>query len=109
MRPPPYLLWVFREGRWIEVMTTELVVGDVMSAVRTEQQRKGAKSMAGDQTEVELAVVPCDVIIVAGSCVVNEALLTGESVPQVVFRSFLLAFRQLDIFASFCADQRLSR
>ena len=46
---------------------TELLPGDILSLFKGE----------GDMT------VPCDALILRGSMVVNEAALTGESVPQM--------------------------
>ena len=38
--------------------------------------------MPGDVIVVpENCMLPCDLILLTGSCVVNESMLTGESVP----------------------------
>ena len=67
MRVPPFKLLLHRDGKWQERMSNDIVPGDLVSMTRT----------VGD------SVCPCDVLIVSGQAVVNEALLTGESVPQV--------------------------
>lgn len=63
--------------RWIKLSGTDLLPGDVVSIGRSTGQDGEDKS------------VPADMLILAGSAIVNEAILTGESTPQwkVVFFS----------------------
>ncbi len=68
MRVPAYAIPVYRNKKWITIQTTELLPGDVCSVGRSD---------AADR------VVPCDLLLLGGTAVVNEALLTGESVPQL--------------------------
>lgn len=55
---------VLRSLQWTTLSSDQLVPGDRIRLI-------------------ESSVVPCDCLIVSGSAVVNEASLTGESVPQM--------------------------
>ncbi len=64
----PHPVMVYRIGRWISMPSECLVPGDVMSVISIP--------------DVE-ASFPCDTLLLSGSCIVNEAALTGESLPQM--------------------------
>ncbi|PNP75419.1 hypothetical protein FNYG_11223 [Fusarium nygamai] len=61
----PYDMWVFRLGKWIEVQSDELLPGDLASVNRTKED----------------SGVACDMLLVEGTAIVNEAMLSGESTP----------------------------
>jgi magnesium-transporting ATPase (P-type) len=107
-RPPVPAVFVFRRRRWIAVRGDDVVPGDVVSVVsaRTAPPTVGATQKThqthgqGQSTAVVPAdsasasasasapaptesVVPCDCVLLHGSAVANEAVLTGESLPQV--------------------------
>ncbi|XP_007029274.2 PREDICTED: probable manganese-transporting ATPase PDR2 [Theobroma cacao] len=63
-------LMVHRCGKWLKLSGTDLLPGDVVSMGRSSGQNGEDKS------------VPADMLILAGSAIVNEAILTGESTPQ---------------------------
>ena len=79
-RRPPVYVYAYRESRWQQLLSDELCPGDVISVAATTD------FLVDDEKEgdtKEEATIPCDAVIIRGSCVANEALLTGESVPQV--------------------------
>lgn len=55
---------VLRNGFWRQVESAELVPGDVYEV-----------------SDPSLTQFPCDSLLLAGDCIVNESMLTGESVP----------------------------
>jgi len=58
----------YRCGKWVKIPGTELLPGDIVSI--------------GRSTSGEDRSVPADMLLLAGSAIVNEAILTGESTPQ---------------------------
>ncbi|PGH23101.1 hypothetical protein AJ80_02875 [Polytolypa hystricis UAMH7299] len=61
----PYDVWVFRRNKWTEVTSDKLLPGDVLSVNRTKED----------------SGVACDILLLEGSVIVNEAMLSGESTP----------------------------
>ncbi|KAL7274630.1 hypothetical protein RUND412_002462 [Rhizina undulata] len=55
---------VLRNGFWRYVSSSDLVPGDVYEV-----------------TDPSLSLFPCDSLLLSGDCIVNESMLTGESVP----------------------------
>ena len=67
MRRPARLLYAYRQKAWRAVMSDDVVPGDIIALATA---RSGSLP------------VPCDCLLLGGSAVVSEAMLTGESVPQ---------------------------
>lgn len=61
----PFNIYVYRDNKWTEISTVDLLPGDLVSITRT-----------GDDS-----AIPCDLILTDGSAIVNEAMLSGESTP----------------------------
>ncbi|KAK0113666.1 hypothetical protein ONS95_013913 [Cadophora gregata] len=61
----PYDIWVYRLNKWVETQSDKLLPGDLVSVGRTKDD----------------SGVACDMLLVEGSAIVNEAMLSGESTP----------------------------
>merc|ERR1719487_1071936 len=73
------LVYVYRSGSWKQVMSSELCPGDVFSLKMIHHSEKEVE----EQGDKPPQTIPCDALILSGAAVVNEATLTGESVPQM--------------------------
>lgn len=74
---------ILRNGFWRYVESSELVPGDVYEI-----------------TDPSLTQFPCDSLLLTGDCIVNESMLTGESVPVSKSPTTEEALTMLDLTAS---------
>jgi cation-transporting P-type ATPase 13A2 len=74
---------VYRDGFWSQVDSNDLVPGDVYEV-----------------SDPSLTQFPCDSILLTGDCIVNESMLTGESVPVSKSPCTTPALKLLDLGAS---------
>lgn len=61
----PYPIYTYRDAKWQELQTDELLPGDLVSVTRTNEE----------------SAIPCDLLLLDGTAIVNEAMLSGESTP----------------------------
>ncbi|KAF8958414.1 endoplasmic reticulum Ca-transporting P-type ATPase [Flammula alnicola] len=61
----PYPIQCYRDNKWVKIQTDNLLPGDVVSVARVNAE----------------TTVPADILLINGTCIVNEAMLSGESTP----------------------------
>ena len=107
MRRPPVDMYVLRCGTWAIISSEDIVPGDIISLTtapepdtvprhRSSHHRGGGSGGRRYEEDVDAAdnvmfgtgksdsaMIPCDAVVLRGTCVTNEAMLTGESVPQL--------------------------
>ena len=78
---------VYRNKRWEKVKSNQLFPGDLVSLTRREE------------------TVPCDLLLLHGQCVVDESMLTGESVPlmKVFLENLFVNFWSLFVQTFSCS------
>lgn len=59
----PYLINVFRQNKWRQLVSDQLLPGDLVSITRSFNDN----------------IVPCDLVLLRGSCIVDESMLTGKN------------------------------
>lgn len=88
----PFKILVYRMRRWTRVNSDELLPGDIVSVSRnfglqsalTQSSSASQTSMSSSQSSSSPSfVLPCDMLLLRGQCIVNESMLTGESVPVI--------------------------
>jgi cation-transporting ATPase 13A1 len=66
MSIPPYDIYAYRDKKWSLIRTDQIFPGDLCSIKRDADNP-----------------VPADFLILDGNCIANEAMLSGESTPQL--------------------------
>jgi cation-transporting ATPase 13A1 len=97
----PFKIMVYRMKKWIKIDSDELLPGDICSVTRNLGSVSGTTTSPMNNSNnnntsttpptnnaAQTYSLPCDLLLIRGQCVINESMLTGESVP--VIKVFIL-------------------
>ena len=92
----PFKIMVYRMKKWIKINSDELLPGDICSVTRNlgsspttitnnaiTQNNNNTISASSNNIATTSFSLPCDMLLLRGQCVINESMLTGESVPVI--------------------------
>jgi len=110
LRLNPQYIYVYRDDVWSKIESTKLRPGDICSVVSSLKIKELPNLLNADE-EIKLLkkeipfgekipdkmfnklreagdnksnpILPCDFAILSGSCIVDESILTGESIPLI--------------------------
>jgi hypothetical protein len=106
---------VYRMRKWIRINSDELLPGDICSVTRNvtlappsalnapavQNGQNNAAALAQTNNAITPAsksnqefVLPCDMLLIRGQAIVNESMLTGESVPVIKVNFGRILFQQ---------------
>ena len=76
----PFKILVYRLRKWTRINSDELLPGDLCSVGRNLGKATQGEHNSLLSTCNQTFSLPCDMLLLRGQCVLNESMLTGESV-----------------------------
>ncbi|KAI3381451.1 hypothetical protein SNEBB_000895 [Seison nebaliae] len=111
----PYMVNVYRNRKWLIIMSDELLPGDICSLGRrrmNDNQSTKDKNNSQLSKEInnnrqlrendEMKQIPCDMLLLRGNCIIDESMLTGESCP--VTKEPIMSLDEKDLNESFIME-----
>lgn len=81
----PYAIQVYRKNNWTEIQTDDLLPGDIVSVSKSSFPAFALEATTLPSFVIvrskEETPLPCDLLLLQGAAIVNEAMLSGESTP----------------------------
>ena len=80
----PYPIQCLHDGKWATIQTDKLLPGDVVSIGESRPRRFDVLLTPSLRTPVRQqtqTTIPADILLISGTCIVNEVMLSGESTP----------------------------